>query len=133
MREITECMVQEQKGLTLEDRNFGKREVTFLSQEAWADVCREIGHDVSWTTRRANFLVSDLDLSLCVGKAIVVGGARVWIHAETKPCQLMDDQVPGLRSVMKPALRGGVHGQVINGGTIRVGDSLQIDAKTHAG
>ncbi len=127
MREITECVVAERKGLALEDRNHGKREVTFLSQEAWIDACRDAGGDIPWTTRRANFLVSRIDLAACIGKAIVIGNVRVWIHGETKPCQLMDDQIPGLRRAMKPGLRGGVHGQITSGGLIRVGDTAKLD------
>jgi MOSC domain-containing protein YiiM len=126
MRAVDDCAVQEKRGLTLEDRNHGKREITLLSQQAWSEICRELGQDISWTTRRANLLVADIDLSRCIGNAIEVGDVRLFIHGETKPCQLMDEQIPGLRQALRSNCRGGVHGQVTRGGTIRVGDSISI-------
>ncbi len=35
MRELSECVVAEKRGLELENRKHGKREITLLSQEAW--------------------------------------------------------------------------------------------------
>ena len=127
MRELSECVVAEKRGLELENTKHGKREITLLSQEAWNAVCDELDAELSWHTRRANLLVTDIDLPACIGHAVTVGGVRVWVHRETRPCQLMEDQHAGLLEALKPDCRGGVHGQVISGGTIRVGDAITLD------
>lgn len=126
MRDISVCTVEAKRGLTVEDRHHGKREITLLSQEAWSAVCRDMGQEIAWTTRRANILVAGIDLGACIGKTLLVGHVRVYVHGETKPCRLMDDQVPGLRQALKPDCRGGVHGQVTHGGTIRTGDPVTV-------
>jgi len=127
MRALSEGVVVEKRGLALENRKHGKREVTLLSQEAWNVVCQELGAELNWHTRRANLLVAGVDLPACIGHAVTIGDVRVWIHGETRPCQLMEDQQPGLLAALKPDGRGGVHGQVISGGTIRVGDLVTLD------
>lgn len=132
MRELTECRVLEKRGLELENRKHGKREVTLVSQEAWAHTCRELDAELSWHLRRANFLVSGIDLAGSIGRKIAIGEVEVWIHDETRPCGLMDEQHHGLKDALKPDCRGGVHGQVVAGGTVRVGDAVRILPSTNA-
>ncbi len=127
MRELSECVVAEKRGLELENRKHGKRELTLLTQEAWNVVCQELGAELNWHTRRAYLLVTGIDLPACIGHAVTVGGVRVWVHDETRPCHLMEDQHAGLTKALVPDGRGGVHGQVISGGTVRVGDPITLD------
>ncbi|MCH7591755.1 MAG: MOSC domain-containing protein [Planctomycetes bacterium] len=126
MQQADECNVLAHRGLDLENRNHGKREVTLLAAEAWADVCRELGVDLSWHMRRANFLVAGVDLARTIGKTISIGEVEVYVHGESKPCQLMDDQHQGLRETLKPNGRGGVFGQVKTPGTVRIGDLVSF-------
>ncbi|MBI3833826.1 MAG: MOSC domain-containing protein [Planctomycetes bacterium] len=128
MIEIASCNVLPGRGLDTENRKPGKREITLVSAESWADVCREMGQDIPWWTRRANLLVEGIDLAATIGQRIRIGPVEIHIHGETKPCRLMDAQVQGLTRVMVPNLRGGVHGQVLTGGAIRIGDSVGIMA-----
>lgn len=126
MRQADECRVLAHRGIDTENRNHGKREVTLLAIEAWADVCRELGIELPWHMRRANFLVEGLELAKTIGKTISIGEVRLYIHGESKPCQLMDDQHQDLRETLKPHGRGGVFGQVKTGGTVRIGDAVTI-------
>jgi len=132
MRELTEAVVVEKRGLEVENRKHGKREITLLSNEAWAVVCQELAADLPWKMRRVNLLVTGIDLPACIGHALTIGEVRIWVHGETRPCQLMEDQRAGLLDALKPDGRGGVHGQVISGGTIRVGDVVTLDPSGEA-
>ena len=126
MMEITSCNVLPGRGLDTENRRPGKREITLVSAESWAEVCREMGRQIPWWTRRANLLIEGIDLAATIGQRIRIGPVEIHIHGETKPCKLMDAQVQGLTRVMVPNVRGGIHGQVLTGGTIRVGDSVSV-------
>ena len=129
MQATDECRVEAHRGLDSENRKHGKREVTLLAADAWADVCRELGVVLPWHIRRANFLVEGLDLAKTIGRTVLIGEVEVYIHGETKPCQLMDDQHQGLREALKPHGRGGVYGQVKNPGTVRIGDTVTTDSR----
>lgn len=126
MQEVLECRILLHRGLDSENRKPGKREVTLLSTEAWSDVCRELGTTIPWHIRRANLLIEGIDLSATIGKKLTIGEVTLEIHGETKPCALMDQQHTGLRDALKPEARGGVYGQVLTPGTIRVGDSVTV-------
>ena len=124
MQLVDECRVLAKRGLDTENRPHGKREVTLLSAEAWAEVCTELGAELPWHLRRANFLVEGIDLAGTIGKTLSLGEVRIHVHGETKPCGIMDEQHKGLRKALVPDGRGGVYGQVTTEGTVRVGDRV---------
>lgn len=105
----------------------GKRQVTVISAEAWDDVRRELGEEVDPRLRRANLMVSGLDLEGSRGRVLAVGDCRIAVRGETRPCRLMDDQHPGLQRALDPHWRGGIYGQVLTGGTVRVGDPVAFE------
>lgn len=126
MVEIESCNLIPGRGIDTENRPAGQREVTLISARSWRDVCSELGQELPWHTRRANFLVEGIDLGSLVGAEITMGPVRIHIHGESKPCRVMDQQCPGLRHALKPDHRGGVFGQVLNGGRVRIGDSITL-------
>jgi MOSC domain-containing protein YiiM len=126
MTEVREIIVLAGRGPEVENRKPGKREITLLSAESWAAACRDLGVDLPWWRRRANLLIEGLDLSATIGRTLFIGSIRIQVHGETKPCGLMDQQHAGLRQALVPDCRGGVYGQVLAGGTIRVGDPVTL-------
>lgn len=121
------CKVRTQGCLDLENRKPGPRAITLLSREAWSDTCADLGADLPWKTRRANLLVAGIDLPSTIGKRVQIGEVRILVHGESKPCNLMDQQHAGLREALKPHGRGGVFGEILEGGTIRIGDAVRAD------
>ena len=101
-----------------------KRQVTLLSEEAWGDACGELEVELSWRTRRANVLVRGIDLGSTIGSEIELGGCRLRIHGETHPCGSMDESAMGLQAALTPHCRGGVYGEVLEGGSIAPGDRV---------
>lgn len=114
-------------GLEGEDRGKGARGMTLLSVEKWNDVLRALGVDLPWHVRRANVLVSGIDLASTIGGVFRIGDVRIRVRGETKPCGLMDDAHSGLRSALTADFRGGVHAEILGGGTICVGDEIVAD------
>ena len=100
----------------------GRRQVTILEREVWDALVRELGSDAGPETRRANVLVSGIDLRASRGRVLRLGGTRVRIAGEVKPCERMEEAVAGLRALMYPEWRGGAFGQILDGGTVSVGD-----------
>ena len=68
----------------------GRRQVTLLSRERWAEVEKELGVELAPGTRRANLLVSGLELEETIDRVVRIGGCRLRILGETRPCDLMD-------------------------------------------
>ena len=130
MAESASCLLVTGKGLDVETRGGGVRQVTLLSVEAWDDVCAELGAELPWHTRRANLFIGGIDLAATVGCVVTIGEARLRIHGESKPCNVMDQQHQGLRAALRPHGRGGVFAEVLTGGTIRIDDVVVIDGSS---
>ena len=105
----------------------GRRQVTLLEREVWEAMMRELGSDADPETRRANVLVSGIDLRKSRGRVLRIGQARVRIAGEVKPCERMEETVPGLRALMFPDWRGGAFAEILEGGSVAVGDTVAWD------
>ncbi len=104
-----------------------RRHLTILAQSQWQTVCQQLGHDLPWTIRRANMLVSGIEFDAeWNGKTLSIGDVKLLVHGELTPCFRMEEQVSGLHDLLLPDWRGGVHCEVLDVGEIKIGDSLEI-------
>ncbi|MCG3203296.1 MAG: hypothetical protein NFCOHLIN_03238 [Gammaproteobacteria bacterium] len=102
----------------------GKRQVTVIEEEVWAELMRRFASDLPPSTRRANLMVRGWPLAASRGRILQVGAARIRILGETKPCERMDEALAGLKDAMWPDWRGGVFGEVLIGAEICIGDPV---------
>lgn len=102
----------------------GRRQVTLLEREVWEAVAERLGHDRAPSTRRANLLVSGIALRESREQTLAIGGVRVRILGETKPCHQMEEAFPGLEAALWPDWGGGAFGEVLDDGEIAVGDAV---------
>lgn len=112
------------RGLEGNANQGGKRQVTLLSADSWADVVAELGFDVDPRLRRANVYLKGVDLRDSRGRTLCVGGTRIRIYGETRPCNRMEEAQAGLRAALDPEWRAGAFGEVLEDGEIEVGDAV---------
>jgi MOSC domain-containing protein YiiM len=104
----------------------GKRQVTMLSREDWQRVTGPVATPDP-RVRRANLLFTGITLHGARGKTLRVGPVRIRIYGETRPCEQMDDAVPGLRGALSVPWGGGGFGEVLDDGQIAIGDEAAFE------
>src|SRR5690606_27104930 len=81
--------------------------------------------DLNPAARRANILLRGVDLTRSRGRVLRIADCRLRIAGETRPCERMDEALPGLRAAMRPAWRGGVFAEVLDDGFVAIGDPVE--------
>jgi MOSC domain-containing protein YiiM len=102
-----------------------RRQVTLIARERWDELMRLLGASISPSARRANLMVSGIDLADTRDRILQVGPSRLRIRGETRPCEQMDEALPGLRRAMASGWGGGVFAEVLTDAEIRVGDEVR--------
>lgn len=124
MQSLEEARLVEGEGLEGNAPTGGRRQVTVIERAAWERAEEDLGRSVDPAARRANLMVRGVELAETVGRVLAVGDCRILVRGETKPCDRMDEQADGLQEVLRPEWRGGVYGEVLEGGWVEVGDPV---------
>ena len=103
----------------------GRRQVTLIDRGTWDEVTGELRDHVDPASRRANLLVSGVSLAGSRGRVLRIGGCRLRINGETRPCHHMDEAHEGLRRALASPWRGGVFAEVLDEGEIDVGAPVE--------
>lgn len=127
MDAVPTARLRTNRGLVGNANQGGRRQVTLLEAERWESHLAAIGAELDPSRRRANILVRGLRLASSRGKVLSIGGVRLQIVGETKPCHQMDEVFPGLQAVMRPDWGGGAFARVLSNGEIGCGDVIVWD------
>jgi len=121
---VEQATLEAGKGLVGNANQGGRRQVTILEREIWAELMTEVAGRLPASARRANLLIHGLSLSRSRKRVLGIGSCRVRILGETKPCERMEEAWPGLQAAMSRAWAGGASGEVLDDGEIVVGDPV---------
>lgn len=113
-----------ERGLAGSADNNPYRPVTIIEQEVWTSLMRQLGGHAHPSGRRANLMVSGISLEGTRGCIVQIGSARLVIAGETRPCEQMEDLLPGLQAAMRQHWGGGAFARIIQPGDVAVGDAV---------
>ena len=129
MDPVDTAILIEGKGVQHSASFGGHRQVTLIALERWLEMMSLLGADIDPCSRRAELMVSGLDLERTRGRLLTVGGCVLRIGGETRPCERMDEAYRGLRTAMEPRWGGGAWAEVVRGGEVNVGDAAAWHAE----
>jgi MOSC domain-containing protein YiiM len=125
MREVDDLSLVVGHGIEGNADASGRRQVTLIDRERWDRACADLEADIDPALRRANVLIDGIDLVGSRGRTLSIGGARLRIGGENRPCRLMDDFHPGLQMALDLDWGGGAYATVIVSGTIDVASDVR--------
>ncbi len=115
------------RGISGNANRGGRRQVTIISEERWSELMARLDADLDPSTRRANLMISGIDLQNSRGRILRIGVARLRINGETRPCERMEEAHAGLQAAMRERWGGGAFAEVLTTGAIHVGDPIEWD------
>ncbi|WP_280771005.1 MOSC domain-containing protein [Salipaludibacillus daqingensis] len=118
------AILHENQGIENNADQRGKRQVTIMEEEKWESLMTQLNGQLNPETRRANLMVKGIDLEKSRGKVLKIGENLIEIIGETKPCERMDEALPGLKDAMYPRWQGGAYGVILTDGEIEIGDPV---------
>lgn len=98
------------------------RDITLIEQEVIDDVFEKHAVDLRAGQSRRNLVTSGVRLSELNGQFFRIGGVLLHGARECAPCKHLERLVPGSFEALKG--RGGLRAEIIEEGTIRVGDAI---------
>jgi MOSC domain-containing protein YiiM len=125
MQRVEQAEVIAGRGLVGNADQGGRRQITIIDEAAWRAATSELGVDIDPAERRANLLLRGIDFRNSRGRLLRVGSCTIRVFTETTPCTKLEKLQPGLRAALKNAWRGGVSGEIVESGTMRVGDTVE--------
>jgi MOSC domain-containing protein YiiM len=105
----------------------GRRQVTIITEERWRELMNHVGANLGPQSRRANLVVSGIDLMDTRGRTLKIGSSTLRINGETRPCEQMEEAASGLQAAMRDRWGGGAYAEIVEGGPIVVGDAVSWD------
>lgn len=127
LTEVDSIEVVEAQGIRDNPRYFErdtKRQVSLIDRETLADHANALGQaPFPPGAVRANVETVGVDLVALTGQQVRIGEAVLLFYEARTPCHRMEALAAGLRERMENG-RQGMLAQVVESGTIRVGDSI---------
>jgi len=122
MQRVEQADLVAGRGLVGNADQGGRRQITIIDEAAWRAATGQLGIELDPAERRANLMLRGIDFRNSRGRMLRIGNCTIRIFTETRPCTKLDKIRPGLVAVLKDGWRGGVTGEIVEGGTIHIGD-----------
>lgn len=108
------------------DRKYGaRRQISIVSTEELEDAAAELGAPIAPGSTRRQVTITGARLDRTEGATIKLGEVVVSVNGDCSPCDEMNETVgAGAREALVG--RAGVTGTIVSGGTIRVGDPVEL-------
>lgn len=104
-----------------------RRHLSVIAQETIDRVRDEHGIDLPPGQHRRNVVVEGIELHDLLGKTLQFGDIRVRVDSPCAPCAYLEKKTqPGVLAAFKAAGGAGIRAEILESGTLKVGDAVSI-------
>ena len=127
---VNQAILEKGKGI-VNDRYYGnfkekKNQVTIISLEEINNFNNQVKQNIDAKNFRRNIIVSGINLNKFINKKIKINEVILKIHEICQPCKYLQNRlkIPGLIKML--VNRSGVRAEILNSGSLSVGDAIKI-------
>ena len=127
---VNQAILEKDKGI-VNDRYYGnfkekKEQVTLISLEEINNFNNQVKQNIDAKNFRRNIIVSGINLNKFINKKIKINEVILKIHEICQPCKYLQNRLKIPSLVKMLVNKSGVRAEIINSGSISVGDAIKI-------
>ena len=127
---LNQAILEKGKGI-VNDRYYGsfkekKEQVTLINLEEINNFNNQIKQKIDAKDFRRNIIISGINLNGLINKKIKINEVTLKIHEICQPCKYLQNKlkIPGLVKML--VNKSGVRAEILNSGSLSVGDAIKI-------
>ena len=101
-------------------------QVSIMTEESWSLACQELNTKLHWTMRKANIIISGINLENSTGSLLKIGNFFLEITGKLPVGDGMEKQYAGLKKALTPNWRSGVTAKVLKDGVVNENDEVLL-------
>ena len=130
IQEVEKIELLSSKGV-VGDRHFHenndvKSQVTLIESENIDYYNNKFKTDYSYIDFRRNVVTKGIQLNDLVGKKLLIGNVEVQGRDLSRPCKHLEETLKGQDIIKEFLRRGGLRCEILNSGTIIIGDAIKV-------
>ena len=109
-----------------DENNDVRNQVTLIESENIDYYNNKFKTDYSYLDFRRNVVTKGIQLNDLVGKKLLIGSVKIQGHDLCRPCKHLEETLKGQDIVKEFLRRGGLRCEILNSGTIIIGDKIHV-------
>lgn len=101
-------------------------QITLIESENIDAFNKELKTNIDYKDFRRNIITEGIKLNDLVGKTLLIGKVKIKAHDLCKPCKHLQEIVKQDYLLKKLMFRGGLRGEILSSGKIKIGDIISI-------
>ena len=103
-----------------------RKQLTLIESENIDYYNKAFNTNFTYLEFRRNLVTQNIQLNDLIGKTLSIGEIKIKVHDLCRPCKTLQEKL-GKDNIIKEFLRrGGLRCEILNSGTIKIGDNIKI-------
>ena len=108
------------------ENNDARCQITLIESENIDYYNNKFKTDYSYIDFRRNVVTKGIQLNDLVGKKLLIGNVEVQGHDLCRPCKYLEETLKGQDIIKEFLRRGGLRCEILNSGTVVIGDEIKV-------
>ena len=108
------------------DFNGDREQITLIESENIDYYNKNFNTNFNYLDFRRNIVTKNIELNILIGKTIQVGKIKLKVNDLCRPCKNLQNRLKKNNIIKEFLRRGGLRCEILNSGTINIGDKITV-------